>query len=112
MEAQKTITIAYDVSPLRVSQILGDTYDEFQCISEFLSLSEQAQGRFVLAFEQFLKHAKQLDKMHYFLYDQSYNLFPNGSLIGSGGKINFSEIDIWAPQIRMTEEFIPMIDFP
>ena len=75
MEAQNTITIAYDVSPSRVSEICGNTNKACSNISAFLSWNENLDGRLLLALEQYLNHTKNIDEIRYFPYDQTYNFF-------------------------------------
>ena len=91
------ITIAYDVGPYRVYEIRGNTNEACSNISAFLSWILNAHGRLILAFEQYLKHTKNIDEICHFPFDETYVLFNNGTLAGSGGKINISDIDIWEP---------------
>ena len=99
MEAQKTITIAYDVRPYRVSEISGNTNESnviFTDILSYLSWSVNVDGRFALALEQYLKHTKKIDEIRYFLCDETYDYETYNNtltLAGAEGKINVSEID-------------------
>ena len=111
MEVQKTLTVAYDFSPFRISEIPGNTKDLNVNFIDFLSWSENVGGRIALALEQYLRHTNNIHKINYFPFDKTYNLFRNGMLAGSEGKINVSEIDIWLPRIRMSEDWMPRYDF-
>ena len=111
MEAQKTIAIAYNIHPYRVSKIFEITNGSISNTSEFLSWSENMHGRLLLALEQYLKDAKELDEIYYFLFDKTYSLFPNGTLAGLGGKVNVTEIDIWLPPMRISEDLMRERDF-
>ena len=66
MEAQKTITMAYNVSPYQVSEKRGNTNEACSNISAFLSLNENPDGRLLLALEQYLKHTEYIDGICYF----------------------------------------------
>ena len=110
MGAKKAITIAFNVSPFQVSEIRGNTNETCLNISTFLSWIENPDGRLLLALEQYLKQTKNIDEICYFPYDQTYNYFRNGTLSGSEGKINTSEIDIWASFFTMTENR-PITDY-
>ena len=103
MEAQKAITMAYNISPYRISKMSVNTNEVCPNISAFLSLKANPDGRLVLALEQYLMHAKNINEICYFSYDQTYNFFPNDMLVGSEKKINVSDIDIWLPSYRMSE---------
>ena len=95
MEAQKTIIIAYDISPHRVSEILSNPHkDSFANLMEFLSWKPNRLGRLILTLEQYLKHTKMFDEICYFPFDQTYHFFPNGTLSGLEGKMNaYNEMD-------------------
>ena len=106
MEAQKTITIAYDVSPYRIFDILRNANNFNADRIRFMSWSQNADGRLFLALEQYLKHTEKIDKICYFLYDQTYITFPGGTLAGLRGKVHESDIDIWLPLTRMSETWM------
>ena len=83
MEAQKTITIAYNVSPQWIGDILSSSYrDSSADFIEFLSWKRNPKGRYILALEQYLKHTKIFDKICFFPYDVTYKLFTNGTFAG------------------------------
>ena len=58
MEGQRKITFAYDVAPYDFSEILGNENDSFANLINFLSWSGNGNGRFILAFEQYLRCKK------------------------------------------------------
>ena len=108
MEGQKKVTFAYYVGPYNLSEILGNGNEPFANLKNFLSWT--VNGRFIFAFEQYLKHAKKLDRITYIFYDQAYNFIINSTHPESGWIINSSDIDIWIPEFRMPET-TSMMDF-
>ena len=111
MEGQKTITIAYYIGLQNLSEILENRNEHLTIFHQFLSWSGNPGGRFILAFEQYLKQTIKFDRLTYILYGPAENLFPNGTLEKSGWKINASEIDIWGPAFRLSETLMPVMDF-
>ena len=71
-----------------------------------MSWSQNANGRLFLALEQYLKHTEKIDKIWYFLYDQTYTTFPDGTLAGLRGKVHELDIDTWLPLTRMSETWM------
>ena len=75
MEGQKTIIFAYNVGPHNLSKILGNGNDYIEKFDDFLSWSKSINGRLLLAFVEYLKHAKKLNRWIYILYDQAEFFF-------------------------------------
>ena len=109
MESQKNITFAYNVGPYNLSEIFGNGNESFANFKNFLSWG--VTGQFILAFEQYLKYAKKLDRVTYIFYDQTYKFIPNSTNPETALIINSPDIDIWIPPYRMSETLMPVMDF-